>query len=172
MQAPPLPAPLAGLGTGSIPDPPLVTIGSRALRHGSDPMVGNVEFDEPWIEWHVAQLEVIARQDSGGEKGRVFLGIWLGLRETNLRERQRVLHFVAQKLMPYPWYKGNETIREAFRALERLEYFNAGLLAKKHTENANWFWNKKIGNVRVRDYWVAEATKLRQKVQAQARAQR
>ena len=75
---------------------------------------------------------------------------------------------MAQKLMPYPWYKGTETIREALRALERLEYINAGLLAKKHTENANWFWNKKIGSVRVRDYWEAEVTKLRQKVQARA----
>jgi hypothetical protein len=51
---------------------------ARALRHGSDSVVGNVEFDELWIEWHVAQLEVIARQDSGGEKGRVFLGYLAG----------------------------------------------------------------------------------------------
>jgi hypothetical protein len=117
--------------------------------------VGNVEFDEPWIESHVPKLEVIARQDSGGEKGRVLLGIWLGLREAKLRERQSVLHFVSQKFMPYPWYRGNETIRETFRALERLEYINAGLLVKKRTENANWFWNKKVGNVRVRDYCSA-----------------
>lgn len=171
MQAPPLPAPLAGLRAGGIPNTSTLTIAGRALRHGSDPVVGNVEFDEPWIESHLAHLEVIAQQDSGEQKGKVYLGIWLGLREAKLRERQSVLYFVAQNLMPYPWYKGNETIKEALRALERLEFINAGLVAKKYAENANWFWNKKIGNVRVRDYWVAEAMRLRQKVQAQARAQ-
>lgn len=134
------------------------------MRHGSDPVSGNVEFDEKWIESHVAELEVMARQDSG-EKGQAYLGIWLGLREAGFRDKQSVLHFIAEKLMPYPWYKGHETIRETLRALGRLEYINAGLLAKKHTENANWFWNKKIGNVKVRDYWVAEATKLQEKKQ-------
>jgi hypothetical protein len=171
MPAHPLHAPAAGQRAGSTSDASIATIGSRALRHGSDPEVGNVEFDESWIASHLVELEVMARRDSG-EKGRAFLGVWLGIREAGLRDRQSVLIFIAQKLMPYPWYKGNETIREALRALERLEYINAGLLAKKHTENANWFWNKKFGNITVRDYWMAEATKLRQKVQAQAQGRR
>jgi hypothetical protein len=164
VQSPALLAPPAGYGAEGTSETPTVAIGSRALRHGSDPVVGNVEFDETWIESHVAELEVMARQDSG-EKGQAYLGIWLGLREAGFRDKKSVLQFIAEKLVPYPWYQGNETIREALRALGRLEYINAGLLAKKHTENANWFWNKKIGNVKVRDYWVAEATKLRQKKQ-------
>jgi hypothetical protein len=170
VQAPALLAPPAGYGAGGTSDTPIVAIGSRALRHGSDQVMGNVEFDEPWIESHVAELEVMARHYSG-ERGQAYLGIWLGLREAGFRDKQRVLRFIAEKLMPYPWYNGNETIKETLRALGQLEYINAGLLAKKHTENANWFWNKKIGNVKVRDYWLAEATKLRQKQQAQMEAQ-
>lgn len=171
MRALPHQAPAAGLRAGGIGQASIATIGSRALRHGSDPDVGNVDFDDSWIESHLAELEVIARCDSG-EKGRAFLGVWLGIREAGLREKRSVHIFIAQKLMPYPWYEGNDTIKEALRALQRLEYINAGLLAKKHTENANWYWNKKFGNVTVRDYWTAEATKLQQKVQAQAQGRR
>jgi hypothetical protein len=112
----------------------------------------------------------MARKDFE-EKGRLYLGVWLGIREAGMRDKQTVLRFISENLMPYPWYKGNESIKEALRALARLEYINAGLLAKKYTENANWFWNKKMGNVTVREYWVGEGTKLRQKEQAQNQAQ-
>ena len=163
-------APPAGHQTGSIFGTPIAAIGGRALRHGSDLISGNVDFDEKWIESHLAELEAMARKDSG-EKGTPFLGIWLGIREAGLREKQSVLSFIVEKLRPYPWYQGNETIKEALRALARLEFVNAGLLAKKHTENANWFWNKKIGNLKVRDYWMGEGAKLRQREEAQNEAQ-
>ena len=52
-----------------------------------------------------------------------------------------------------------------FHALHRLEYINAGLLAKKHYENSKWYWDKKFGDLTVREFWVQEGEKLRQKVQ-------
>lgn len=141
------------------------------MRHGLDPVAGNVDFDESWVESHLTGLEAMAQKDFG-EKGRPYLGVWLGIREAGLRDKETVLRFIAEKLMSYPWFKGNETIKDALRALSRFEYINAGLLAKKYTENANWFWNKKMGNnVTVREYWVGEGTKLRQKEQAQDQAQ-
>jgi len=168
-QATLLHTPLAG-HQGTISDTPIAAISSRALRHGSDRVAGNVDFDESWIESHLAELEFMSWKDFGG-KGRPYLGVWLGIREAGLREKQSVIRFISEKLTPYPWYKGNKAIKEALHALVRLEYINAGLLAKKHTENANWFWNKKMGDLTVREYWVEEGTKLRQKEQAQKQAQ-
>lgn len=166
LRALPYNAPTAGLRAGGIGEASIATISSRALRHGSDPVVGNVDFDDQWIASHLAKLEVTARQDSGDKKGKAFLDVWVGIREAGLCEKKDVHIFIAQKLMNYPWYEGNDTIREARRALRRLEYINAGLLAKKHLENSNWYWNQKFGDVRVHDFWRAEETKLRQKVQA------
>ncbi len=123
------------------------------------------------METHLKDLELIARNDSGEEKGKVFLGVWLGIREAGLRDRQSVRLFIAKNLMPYHWFKGDETIGDALRALHRLEFISAGLLAKKHTENANWFWERKIGDLTVREYWMEEGRKQRQKAQTQTQAQ-
>ncbi|KAF8497928.1 hypothetical protein F5888DRAFT_1803380 [Russula emetica] len=145
-----------------------VTVSRHALIHGVDREVGKVDLDQSWIEGHLADLEVYVRNDPGEEKGKVYLGLWLGIREAGLRDKQGVRYFMAKSLMPYPWFKGDETMHEALRTLHRLEFINAGLLAKKHTENANWYWNKKIGNITVREFWTEEAKNQRQKAQAQA----
>lgn len=116
-------------------------------------------------------LEVFARNDSGEEKGKAFLGLWLGIREAGLRDKQSVRLFIAKKLMPYDWFKGDETVGEALRTLHRLEFINAGLVAKKHTENAMWLWNKKIGDVSVREYWTEEGRKQREKARLQENVQ-
>jgi len=158
--------------TSSAPSPaPAGTIRRLALIHGGDGEVGKVDFDQMWIEKHLAELEAFARNDSGEEKGKIYLGVWLGTREAGLRDKQGVRLFMAKNFMPYHWFKGDETIREALRALHRLEFMNAGLLARKHTENAMWYWDKKIGNVTVREFWTEEGEKLRQKAETQANAQ-
>jgi len=156
---------------GSTSNVPAVTIGSRALLNGADREVGNVEFDHPWVKSHIVDLEVFARHESGEVKGKVYLGIWLIIRKAGLQGMQSARLFIKKSLMPYPWFKGDETITEALRVFQRLEFTNAGLLARKYTANANWFWDKKIGNVSVRDYWAAEGMKLRQKIEAQKQEQ-
>jgi hypothetical protein len=124
-----------------------------------------------WNERHLKDLEVLSRNDSGEEKGKAFLGVWLGIREIGLRDKESVRRFIAKKLMPYHWFKGDETIGEALRALNRLEFINIGLIAKKHTENAMWYWSQRIGDMSVREYWMEEGRKQRQKAQARAQAQ-
>jgi hypothetical protein len=129
--------------------------------------VGKSDFNQLWIERHLTDLEVFSRSESGEERGRVYLGLWLAIREVGLRDKQGVRLFIAKNIVAYDWFKGDETIGEVLRALHRLEFINFGLLAKKHSENAKWFWDKKIGNISVRDYWLEEARKLRHKVQTQ-----
>jgi hypothetical protein len=127
---------------------------------------------QAWFERHVKDLELFSCSHSGEEKGKAFLGVWLGVREAGLREKESVRRFIAKKLMPYTWFKGDETIGEALRAMHRLEFINIGLIAKRYTDNGTWFWDKKIGDVTVREYWLEEGRKERQKAEeALARAQ-
>jgi hypothetical protein len=160
--------------TSNAPSPaPAVTMGSHnlALIHGGDRRVGKVDHTQLWINRHLLDLEVFSRKESGDEKGKVFLGLWLGTREMGLRDRQNVRFFIAKNLMPYPWFEGDETISEALRALHRLQFINLGLLAKKHAENANWFLDMKMGDMTVREYWLEEAKKQPRYEQTQAHAQ-
>ncbi len=154
---------------------PTIRIGSRIFIRGSDREVGKVEFDEPWIEAHTAELEQFSKHHSGEEKGKVYFDIWMDIRKSGLRDKQSIRHVIAKELMPYSWFKGDESISEVLHALHRLEYINAGLLAKKHYENSMWFWDKEIGNIKVRDYWIAEGItfppNLRAQAQTQAQAQ-
>ena len=130
-----------------------------------DGSVRNVTYNLSWVKTHVTDLEAFAQKDLGEEKGKAYLGLWLSIRENGLRDRQSVRLFIAKMLMPYPWFKGDETISEALRSLHRIEFFNCGLMAKKHAENSKWFWDKKIGDISVREYWVNEGMKMRQKAQ-------
>lgn len=164
-----------------IPSSPAPQIGSNAKAHPLQAHEG-VSFRgagctssapssvDPGIERHLQDLEVFARLDSGEEKGKAYLGVWLALRELGLRDKQNVRLFIAKTLMPYPWFKGDGTVGEVLNALCRLEFINAGLIAKKHNENAMWIWDKKIGDVTVREYWIEEGRKQRQKLQLQAQA--
>jgi hypothetical protein len=126
----------------------------------------------PWEEMHLRDLEVLARLESGEEKGKAFLGVWLGLHEVKPRDRQSTRLFVAKKLMPYPWFEGDETMREAARALQRLDYINYGLIAKSYNDHAMSFWDRKLGDgeLTVREFWIEEGRKMKQKTQMQAQA--
>jgi hypothetical protein len=170
LRPPPTPAPQIG---SNVQARPLHAPGATSSRGaGSTSNAANAPSPtQSWIESHIRDLGVIARSDSGEEKGKAFLDVWLGLREAGLQERQSVRLFTAKKLIPYPWFMGDETIGEALNALHRLEFIHAGLLAKKHSENANWFWEKKIGDLTVREYWTEEGKKQRQRAETQANAQ-
>jgi hypothetical protein len=134
--------------------------------------MGNVVYDQLWINRHLIDLEIFSRNYSGDERGKVYLGLWLGIRELGIwRDKENVRLYIAKTLMPYPWFEGDESVSEALRALHRLEFINYGLLAKKHNENANWFWDKQIGDRTVREFWLEQGRKQRQNEQAQAHAQ-
>jgi hypothetical protein len=150
---------------------PTIRIGSQIFIQGSDREVGKVEFDEPWMETHAAEIEQFSKHHSGEEKGKVYFDIWMDIRKSGLRDKQSIRHVIARELMPYSWCKGEESISETLRALHRLEYINAGLLAKKHYENSMWFWDKEIGNIKVRDYWITEGIAFPPNVRAQAQSQ-
>ena len=141
--------------------------GNHALIRGE---VGRLDYNLPWVKTHLSSLEVYARIDLGEEKGKAYLGLWLAIREKGWPD-EPMKRFIAKELMPYSWFKGDDTaVRVALQALIRLDFINAGLLAKKHAEKSKELWDRRIGNVRVRDFWTEEAAKLRQKVQAQQAA--
>ena len=163
------------LGAGSTSNTPssapaVTTTGSHSHAALMQRM-GMVEFGQLGVDRHFADLEVFTRNYSGEEKGKVYLGLWVAIRQVGLRDKQNVRFFIAKSLMPYPWFKGDDTIGEALGALHRLEFINCGLIAKKHTENAKWFWDKRIGDLSVREYWIQEGRKQRQRQNVQAHAQ-
>jgi hypothetical protein len=140
--------------------------------YGGDRKMGTVGFDQPWVDKHLNDMEVISRKYSGDEKGKVYLGLWLAIRELGLRGRQNERLYIAKILMPYAWFKGDETVSEVFCALHRLEFINLGLLAKKYLEDSNLIWNTIIGDRTVQEFWREEGRKQEQmQAHAQAHAQ-
>ena len=158
---------------------PAITFGSyshhnNVFMYGGDRKMGTVGFDQSWVDKHLNDMEVISRKYSGEEKGKVYLGLWLAIRELGLRGRQNERLYIAKILMPYAWFKGDETVSEVFCALHTLDFINLGLLAKKYLEDSNLIWNMVIAGRTVQEFWIEEGRKHEQMhahAQAQARAQ-
>lgn len=119
---------------------------------------------------HLLELEVFTRNDWGDVKGKAYLRVWLGVQEVGLQDIPSKRLYIAKHLMPFSWFKGDETVGEALCALQRLDFIHCGLIAKKHNENAKFLWDMKLGDLTVREYWVEEGRKQRRPNAAQTQA--
>ena len=56
------------------------------------------------------------------EKGRAFWRLWVDLNEpqSEARDRETVMRFVARRLRVYPWFKGDETVAEGMEAVRKI----------------------------------------------------
>lgn len=77
--------------------------------------------------WKASALERLAEFEPEilrilEEKGRAFWKIWVDLNEpqSEMRDRDMALRFVARQLRGYPWFKGDETITEAMEATRKI----------------------------------------------------
>jgi len=85
---------------------------------------GNVGVNCVWKE---AALERLAEFEPEilrvlEEKGKAFWRLWVDLNEpqSEARDRETTLRFVARQLRVYPWFKGDETVTEAMEAVRRI----------------------------------------------------
>ena len=57
------------------------------------------------------------------EKGRAFWKLWVDLHEpqSEPRDKDATLRFVARQLRSHPWFKGDETVAEAIEATQKIQ---------------------------------------------------
>jgi len=85
---------------------------------------GNVGVNCVWTESTLGllaefELEILRVLE---EKGRAFWKLWVDLSEpkSEARDMEKALRFAARQLRVYPWFKGDETVKEAMEAVRKI----------------------------------------------------
>lgn len=67
------------------------------------------------------------------EKGRAFWKLWVDLHEpqSEPRDKDATLRFVARQLRSHPWFKGDETVAEAIDATQKIQATYIDFLAPR-----------------------------------------
>ena len=96
--------------------------------------------------WKPAALERLAEFEPEllrvlEEKGRAFWKIWVDLNEpqSEARDTDTALRFIARQLRVYPWFKGDETVGEAMEATRKIGALYVEFLTRNQGGPARFF---------------------------------